>query len=82
MGKVFASAPRNWGSILGRVIPKIQKMVLDAPLLNTPHYKVPITDKMEQSRKWSTSLTLHLSLVAILKGGAVRSRLQVRTLLF
>ena len=35
MVRVFAN-----GSILGRVIPKTQKMVLDAILLNTQHYKV------------------------------------------
>ena len=32
--------PGDWGSILGRVIPMTQKMVLDAALLNTQHYKV------------------------------------------
>ena len=37
------------GSILGRVILKAQKIVLDATLLNTQHYKVWIKDKVEQS---------------------------------
>ena len=37
------------GSIPGRVIPKTQKMVLDASLLNTQHYKVRIKGKVEQS---------------------------------
>ena len=37
-------------SISGQAIPKTQKMVLDAALLNTQHYK----GKVEQSRvKWS-----------------------------
>ena len=34
--RVFASGPGDLGSIPGRVIPKTQKMVLDASLLNTP----------------------------------------------
>ena len=37
-------------------IPKTQKMVLDATLLNTQHYKVRIKGKMEQSREWSSAL--------------------------
>ena len=32
------------------------KMVLDAPLLNTQHYKVMIKGKEEQSREWSSNL--------------------------
>ena len=36
--KVFANGPGDLGSIPGRVIPKTQKMVLDASLLNTQHY--------------------------------------------
>ena len=43
--------PVDLGSIPGRVIPKTQKMVLDASLLNTQHYKVRIEGKMEQSRE-------------------------------
>ena len=39
--------------VLGRVIPKTQKMVLDAALLNTQHYKVRIKGKVEQSRERS-----------------------------
>ena len=37
--------------IAGWVIPKTQKMVLDASLINTRHYWVSIKDKVEQSRK-------------------------------
>ena len=37
--------------ILGQVIPKTQKMVLDADLLNTQHYKVRIKGKVEQSKE-------------------------------
>ena len=40
MGKVFANGSGNQGSILGQVMPKIPKMVLDASLLKTQHYKV------------------------------------------
>ena len=41
---------RDLGSKLRRVIPKTPKMVLDATLLNTQHYKVRIMGKVEQSR--------------------------------
>ena len=47
--RVFANSPGDLGSIPGRVIPKTQKMVLDASLLNTLHYKVRIKGKVEQS---------------------------------
>ena len=40
MVTVFANGTEDLGSIPGRVIPKTQKMALDAPLLNTQHYKV------------------------------------------
>ena len=49
--RVFANGPGDQGSIPGQVIPKTQKMVLDAPLLNTQHYKVRIKGKVEQSRE-------------------------------
>ena len=39
-GRVFTNGPRDRGSILGRVIPKTQKMLLDASLLNTQNYKL------------------------------------------
>ena len=44
------------GSIPGQVIPKTQKMVLDASLLNTKQYKVGIQGKVEQSRERSSAL--------------------------
>ena len=40
MGRVFANGPRDQGSIPRRIIPKTQKMVLDATLLNTHYYKI------------------------------------------
>ena len=49
--RVFANGPGDLISIPGRVIPKTQKMVLDASLLNTRHYKVRIKGKVEQSRE-------------------------------
>ena len=49
--RVFANGPGDPGSIPGRVIPKTQKMVLEASLLNTQHYKVRIKGKVEQSRE-------------------------------
>ena len=46
---MFVNGPGDLGSISGRVIPKTQKMVLDASLLITQHYKVWIKGKVEQS---------------------------------
>ena len=43
----FANGSGDRGSILGRVIPKTQKMVLDAALLNTQHYMVSIKGKVD-----------------------------------
>ena len=48
---VFGNGPGGLGSIPGRVIPKTQKMVLDASLLNTQHYKVRLKGKVKQSRE-------------------------------
>ena len=53
---VFANGPCDQGSIPGWVIPKTQKVVLDAALLNTQHYKTRIKGKVEQSREWSSDL--------------------------
>ena len=48
MVRVFANDQVDMGSIAGQVIPKTQKLVLDASLLNIQHYKVRIKGK------WST----------------------------
>ena len=40
----------------GRALPKTLKMVLDASLLNTQHYKVRIKGKVEKSRERSSAL--------------------------
>ena len=52
MSWVFANGPGDEGSIPGQVIPKTQKMVLDATLLNIQHYKIWIKGKVDQSRGW------------------------------
>ena len=67
MSRVFTNGLGNWGSIPGRIIPKTLKMVLDAALLNTQHYKVRIKGKLEQPRERSTP-SLHLCVVTIEKG--------------
>ena len=56
MVRVFANVPGDLGSIPGRVIPKTQKIVLDASLLNTQYYKVGIKGKVEQHREMSITL--------------------------
>ena len=47
MVKVFANGQEDLSLIPGRVIPKTQKMVLDASLVNTKHYKIWIKGKVE-----------------------------------
>ena len=59
MVRVFTSGLGDLGSIPGRDIPKTQKMVLDAILLNTQHYEVRIKGK---------ELRPPLGVVAIEKG--------------
>ena len=56
MVRVFANGPGDLGSIQSRVITKAPKMVLDASLLNTQHYKVRVKDKVEQSKERSSAL--------------------------
>ena len=63
MVRVFANGPGDLGSIPGRVILKTLKMVLDASLLNTQHYKVWIKGKVEKS--WERSSA---GVVAVRKG--------------
>ncbi len=56
MDRVFTNDLGDWGSTLGKVIPKTQKIILDAALLNTQHYKVNIKGKVEQSIGWGSAL--------------------------
>ena len=57
MSWVLANGLGDRGSIPGRVIPKILKIVLDAALVHTQHYKVRIKGKVEQSRERSSALS-------------------------
>ena len=79
MSRVFTNSLGDRGSIPGWVISKAQKMVRDAGLLNTQHYKVQIKGKVEQSREECPSL--HLSVEAIEKG-AFGSLLIMDTILY
>ena len=56
MSRVFANGLGDLGSIPGRVMLRTQKIVLDATLFNTQHYKVRIKSKVEQSREWSCTV--------------------------
>ena len=47
---------------------RLQKIVLDAALLNTQHNKVWIKGKVEQSMERSSALPLHLGVVVTEKG--------------
>ena len=66
MSRVFPNGLGDRGSIPGWVIPKTQKMILDAALLST--LQVSVKDKVEQSREWSSTLPYTSVLVAIEKG--------------
>ena len=68
MVRVCTNGLGDLGSIPGRVIPKTQKMVLDASLLNTQYYKAWIKGKVEQSRERCSAPHTHLGVVAIEKG--------------
>ena len=56
MGWVFTNGPGDRGSIIGRIIPKTQKMVLDALLLNIQHYKVRIKDNLSNPEERNSAL--------------------------
>ena len=51
MGRVFVTGLGDRSSIPGRVIPKAQKMVADAGLLNTQHHKVRIQSGAIQGKE-------------------------------
>ena len=63
MSRVIANGPGDRGSIRGRVIPKSKKMVLEASLLNTQHYKIKIKGKVEQSGEKKLRPSLHHGVV-------------------
>ena len=68
VGRVFANASGDLGSIPSRVIPKTLKMVLDTSLLNAQQYKARIKGKVEQSREMSSAHPPHFDVVAIENG--------------
>ena len=51
ISRVFVIGWGDRSSILDRVIPKTQKMRLDASKFNTQHYKIRIKGKVEQSKE-------------------------------
>ena len=56
MVRVYAKGLGDLGSIPGRIIPKTNKILLDATLFNMQHYKVRIKGKEEQSRERRSAL--------------------------
>ena len=56
MSRMFTNGPEDWGSIPDRVIPKTQKMVLDAAVFKNQYYKVRIKGKVVQPRERSCTL--------------------------
>ena len=56
MSKVFANSLADRGFNLRLSHTKDSKMVLDATLLNTQHYKVRIKGKVEQPRERSSAV--------------------------
>ena len=62
MVRVFANGLGDLGSIPSWVMPKTQKLVLEASLLNYHHYKVGIKGKVEQSGERSNALPYTLVL--------------------
>ena len=64
MSSIFANGSGDWDSIPGRVLPKTQKIVLDAAFLSTQHYKVKIKGKVEIQGK-ELRPPLHFGVVAV-----------------
>ena len=55
MSRVFANGLEDRGLFPDQVVPKTPKIVLDAALLSTQHYKVKIKGKVKQSREWNST---------------------------
>ena len=79
--RVLANAPGDRGSVPGRVIPKTQKMIVDATLFNTQHYKVRIKGKWSNPGN-GVAPPLHLGVVAIAKGTFRSSSITVGQLIY
>ena len=54
MSRVFTNGPGDTSSVPDQIIPKSQKMELDASLLNTQPYMVRKKDKVDQYRRGVT----------------------------
>ena len=78
MSRVFANGLGDRGSNPGQVIPKTQKVVLDAALLNTQYYKVRV--KWGNTRKGVAPFPT-LNVVAIEKGAIGSPSTKVANLL-
>ena len=66
----FANGPADRRSIPDRVVLKTQKMVLNASLLNTQHYKKRIKGKREEIQGKEQRPRIHCVVVAIEKGAS------------
>ena len=80
--RMFGNGPGDLALIPGRIIPKTQKMVLDASLLNIQHYKVRIKGKVEQSREKNSTLPYTLVKKLSKRDSSGHPRLCSPTLLF
>ena len=78
---MFANNSGDQGSIPGWFIAKIQKIVLNVPLLSNQHYKVRIKGKVEQSREWSKALPYILVLKLLKREPSGNPRLRSPILL-
>ena len=67
MGRVFINGPGDQGSIPGCHTKDSKKLVLDATLLNTQHYKVWNKGKVNQPRELSSALPFTSFVVTIEK---------------
>ena len=82
MSRVFTNGLGDQGSIPSQIIPKTQKIVLDATLLNTRYYKVEIKSKVKQSREWSCTLPFTLVYQLMKRQLSGHPQLRSTTLLF
>ena len=56
-GRVFTNGLGKWATVPSQIMPESQKMVLDASLLNTQHYKIGIKSKVGKSKERSCALS-------------------------
>ena len=75
MSRMFANGPGDSGSIPSRIISKTQKMVLNAALLNTRHYKW-------NNRGYGVASPLHLCVIANEKGAFGSPSTKVASFIF